>query len=285
MNTKRETEKALEGAIHDIAAKIDAAIPTVEAGAELGLRVQAMTIGRCWILDEEVEGFRYKNELSAGAWAKIARKFPKVAALVSGEADEAIRLTEQLKAIRAEAKAAKEAARSARAQKAARKVELAGAPDPKVNPNAAANFGLLVEATHTSILPDFIAKYVPAAQQAHELREAARRKEVEDANTRREQLIAMGRPGTLRRTFVAIPFDAARAEKDARISFTEFLAKMAFKVEAKITGGIEFSGSLWNDCRLEVETETGRQVWFTRVILNFSGLGTPYHQWPSRRAA
>lgn len=73
-----------------------------------------------------------------------------------------------------------------------------------------------------------------------------------------------------------------RAEEDAALQYDAFIVKMVAKVGAVRSARLEGS-HVWGYSFLFVETEAGEvQKWKTQQITNYSSLGTPYLQWPSR---
>ena len=60
--------------------------------------------------------------------------------------------------------------------------------------------------------------------------------------------------------------------KDGRLGTTEKITKTEYQ------GG----NNPWGGAVVVVTTNKGQYRWNTKVILNFSGLGTPYNQWPTR---
>ena len=65
-------------------------------------------------------------------------------------------------------------------------------------------------------------------------------------------------------------------------SFDLYVQKMAHKVGPGATA-CSYTGALWLRSTIKVTAPAGEQVWMTQQILNFSSLGTPYNQWPSRK--
>lgn len=74
----------------------------------------------------------------------------------------------------------------------------------------------------------------------------------------------------------------AQSEQDAALQYDMFIIKLVSKV-GEVTGA-ELNGShVWSHSILTTITATGETVkWKTQQILNYSVLGTPYYQWPTR---
>ncbi|MFZ9725630.1 MAG: hypothetical protein ACO3EH_00355 [Ilumatobacteraceae bacterium] len=80
----------------------------------------------------------------------------------------------------------------------------------------------------------------------------------------------------------------AEATTRAADALAGFCAKLAGKVDRDANGGTVTSAScntsnIWGNSLLIVETTTGKQVWQTKVIWNRSVLGKQFNQWPTRR--
>ena len=68
---------------------------------------------------------------------------------------------------------------------------------------------------------------------------------------------------------------------DAAASFDAFVAKLQQKVGDHSAARMVVDGS-WSYSVVEVETPAGTQRWKTQQIINVSGLGTVFNQWPTR---
>lgn len=72
-----------------------------------------------------------------------------------------------------------------------------------------------------------------------------------------------------------------QAAEAAGANFDAFINKMTLKTGEGVTGAA-LSGRIWTSCELTVEKPAGIEIWYTKMILNRSKLGTLYNQWPSR---
>lgn len=72
------------------------------------------------------------------------------------------------------------------------------------------------------------------------------------------------------------------AGEDASFSFDQYAAKLNEKVGT--CDSAEICGSfLWDGSILTIKRGEEVERWKTQQILNFSGLGTAYNQWPTRK--
>ncbi len=73
------------------------------------------------------------------------------------------------------------------------------------------------------------------------------------------------------------------AEISAEVSYREFMAKMIAKIGKPVVDA-KMTGSIWTDAKLTVTTEDGeKQVWHTKMILNFSKYQRMFNQFPTRK--
>lgn len=184
--------------------------------------------------------------------ANFRNMLPRTAALIASELDTLVATTEAKKLAVAAEKAAKAAARAEREMDRAERAVNPARPLARRNPLAAANFDAL-----STIFAGQRAEYAEALL-AWEIRNSG------------GKVVANVNEDAVR--------DAARA------NFDGYLAKLATKIEARISSGT-LQGSLWNGSVLRVETEQGSQSWSTKVIINRSVYNRLFNQWPTRRIA
>jgi hypothetical protein len=89
----------------------------------------------------------------------------------------------------------------------------------------------------------------------------------------------------------------ADARRDAAEMMAGFCGKLAGKIDRELCNAdknaadrgtvlsVRCTGALWENSTLTVETTEGTQIWHTKMILNVSGLGKIYNQWPTNRVA
>jgi len=74
-----------------------------------------------------------------------------------------------------------------------------------------------------------------------------------------------------------------QAAEGAKASYLEWVEKMIDKIGKPVVKA-KTSGNPWTGSILEVETDDGeKQMWHTKMILNFSKYGTMFNQFPSLR--
>ena len=72
------------------------------------------------------------------------------------------------------------------------------------------------------------------------------------------------------------------AVKGASQSYDEYVGKMVLKIGKPVVSAT-FTGDPWHGSTLTVVTNDGnKQVWDTKMILNYSKYGTMFNQFPSR---
>lgn len=75
-----------------------------------------------------------------------------------------------------------------------------------------------------------------------------------------------------------------QAKKEAAFQFDAFVVKMVAKVGPVSLAALQVDAGVWGRSVLTVATPSGETVhWLTQQIINYSKLGLPYNQWPSRR--
>ena len=224
------------------------------------------------------------NDLTAPKWTALKKVAPQVGVLEE-QAQAVLAARQALKDFKAAAKAAKAARAAARAEKAAYKAANGARPEEKgPNPYAAGNYDVLT----VSLAPakkEFLARVVPvyvaAAERAFEANKA-------------KQLASKFERA--RKAAADLVFDraaaTAAAKQSAESEFAGYVAKLSTKIEARVTGAVSLTGSLWNASVLTVATDDGQQVWTTSCKLNarygaYSANGhyTGYYQWPTHRVS
>jgi hypothetical protein len=94
---------------------------------------------------------------------------------------------------------------------------------------------------------------------------------------------SMGDPDIRKPNPVAIARYIDEAEKGAEASYRQFMAKMISKIGKPVVDA-KMTGNIWTDATLTVTADDGeKQVWITRMILNFSKYQRMFNQFPSRR--
>jgi hypothetical protein len=223
----------------------------------------------------------YYSGVVGKRWDAFVKACPEAASKVLPLRNAVLELSEAYKAARDEEKAALNERRRARIAKAALKSAQPHADLKPENKNAAVNYEVL-NASLEAPRAAYVAEYVRHA-------EASLVRRQEQAKT----LIEANKGLTTNRAFrivqdcerlLATVFDPARAAADGQLCFSSYLAKLANKIEARVTKA-ELVGRLWDGSKLLVETHSGPQVWKTRCILNFSCLGKAFNQWPTRRVS
>ncbi len=71
------------------------------------------------------------------------------------------------------------------------------------------------------------------------------------------------------------------AREGAAIQYDMFICKMVAKVGEADSAVLE-GDHVWGHSFLTVEKPSGREVWKTQQIVNYTKYGKPYYQWPSR---
>lgn len=164
-----------------------------------------------------------------------------------------VETTRELKKIAlAEEKSRKEEKRSQRAADRAEKAADCARPLARVNPVAAANYDVLI-----GVFAAHREAYAEKFLAAQVWRSGGR---------------------------VQLDVVPETAREEGRAIFNSYLAKLAKKIGARINSA-NLQGSIWTDCLLHVYTETGEQVWSTRVIINRSVYNKLFNQWPTRRVS
>lgn len=181
---------------------------------------------------------------------KFRKELPAVAALIEGE----------LNALVTTAQAKKEAVTAEKAEKAARKAERdarkterdanPARPLASINPVAATNYDVL-----SKVFAKNRAEYVEAILEARIWAAACR---------------------------VVANVNEEETRESAGADFDGYMGKLATKITSLISTG-SLTGSLWSGSHLTVETVDGRQVWYTRSIINCSVNNNLFNQWPTRR--
>tara|TARA_R110001599_G_scaffold135884_1_gene314236 strand:+ start:40 stop:606 length:567 start_codon:yes stop_codon:yes gene_type:complete len=73
------------------------------------------------------------------------------------------------------------------------------------------------------------------------------------------------------------------AKENAAASFERYVAKLNMKCGEVVAAELS-DGFIWNNSVLTVTKPDGEvEKWSTKMILNFSSLGTPFNQWPTRK--
>ena len=76
----------------------------------------------------------------------------------------------------------------------------------------------------------------------------------------------------------------SEARKVAGFSFEAYAVKLIGKIGDVKSASLDEKCALWSFSLLNVELKNGtRQVWKTQMIMNRSGLGTWFNQWPTRQ--
>jgi hypothetical protein len=217
---------------------------------------------------------------TAKKFAALLKVYP-AASVLTPLADAAAAAHAVLIAARTAEKARKAAAKAEREAKASYK-ETHGARPPEKGPNknAAANFDLLTIGLATA-RTEFIAAFVPAYVESEKAAFEARKAQLLAAKEGYNQ--KYGRSLTFNLGSVTQQAnDAARAEFDG------YVAKLATKIEARVTLVVSLTGSLWTSSALTVDTDAGQQVWHTSCKRNAryghnsaNGHYTAYYQFPT----
>lgn len=71
------------------------------------------------------------------------------------------------------------------------------------------------------------------------------------------------------------------AREGAAIQYDMFICKMVAKVGEADSAVLE-GDHVWGHSFLTVEKPSGREIWKTQQIVNYTKYGKPYYQWPSR---
>jgi len=232
---------------------------------------------------DEYFDITYSSKFSPKKFTALLKVYPAASVLVPLASAAGRALAELLSACEAE-KARKAAAKAARDAKASYKEAHGARPAVKPNCNAAGNFDVL-SVTLAETRAAFVAHCVPLAVEAALTRFEANRAKLLAA--REEYNRAYGAKQT---------FDRLKATQDAtsaaKAEFDAYVAKLAVKIEARITATVSLTGSLWNGSLLTVDTDAGRQSYNTSLKRNAryghnaaNGHFTGYYQWPTVRVA
>lgn len=68
----------------------------------------------------------------------------------------------------------------------------------------------------------------------------------------------------------------------AALQYDTFTIKLVDKI-GECTAATISGNHVWTESFLTVTKNTGTEVWKTKMILNWSKYGKPFHQWPSRK--
>jgi hypothetical protein len=101
--------------------------------------------------------------------------------------------------------------------------------------------------------------------------------------TTTKPVIIPGEPRIRKPNPAAIEQYIKNAERNAEDSYRAFMAKMIEKIGKPVVDA-KMTGSIWTDAKLTVTTEDGgKQVWHTKMILNFSKYQRMFNQFPTRK--
>lgn len=253
--------------------------------------------------------------------AKLAKDFPAAAAAAAPAVEAMLVALAQSEVERAERKAALEARRTERAQKAAKKTTLGvdlrakGGEEASEATYLALRAGLRpiqVElttwlretfASEIATIRQRLAKHDGRADLAYPLIErnwrTGQRETVPGSFDSPHPLFvqvfaithlrpaAAGALATLQPD--AEETIAREAAAAAEAALAGYCAKLAGKVDREGMGAVRSvtcsTANIWDNSVLTVATEKGDQVWHTKVIWNRSVLGKQFNQWPTRRVA
>ena len=74
------------------------------------------------------------------------------------------------------------------------------------------------------------------------------------------------------------------AKEAAAIQYDAFVIKLIRKVGEVVSAACEAQAGVWGLSYLRIVRKDGsRETWQTQQIINYSVLGTPYNQWPTRK--
>jgi hypothetical protein len=220
------------------------------------------------------------TDFTAKKFAALLKVYPGASAL-QPLADVASAAHAALLVARAAEKTRKAAAKAEREAKAAYK-EAHGARPPEKGPNknASANYDALTVAlapARAEFIAAFVPAYVASAKAAFEAKKAKALAAKEAYNQRYGRSLVFNEADVTK-----LANEAAKAE------FDSYVAKLATKIEARVTRAVSLTGSLWTSSALTVDTDAGQQVWHTSCKLNAryghnsaNGHYTAYYQFPT----